>query len=129
MKKSEATFGVLFRHWIRANPPKETMHFELKESKGKDSILFSAVEDHQVVFGEAIRDSTKGVLMRNMGGNGEPDYSYLYRDPVFIAIRFPGFFCIIQLAVFVREKATSPRKSLTAQRARAIAQQVIELKQ
>lgn len=126
MKKREATFGTLFRHWIRANPPKETCHFELKQTT-KDSIPFSCVEKGQLEYGEAIKDSPKGVLMRNMGGNGEPDYSYLYRDPVFIVIKYPAFFCIISLASFLAEKEKSTRKSLTVARALEISTHQIEL--
>lgn len=119
MKKLESKFGTLFRHWIRANPPRETCHFELKQTT-KNSIPFSCVEQHQLEYGEAIKDSPKGVLMRNMAGNGEPDYSYLYRDPVYIVICFPGAFYIIPLARFLAEKATSKRKSLTSDRAAVI---------
>lgn len=116
MKKREAKFSTTFRHWIRANPPRETCHFEVKQTQ-KDYISFSCVESQQIEYGEAIRDSAKGVLMRNMAGNGEPDYSYLYRDPVFIVIKYPAAFFIIPLAAFLLEKEISKRRSLTADRA------------
>lgn len=120
MKKREADFGVLFRHWIKANPWNMTAHFELKQTQ-TDSIPFACLEDNQIVFGEAIRDSNKGVLIRNIGSNGEPDYTYTYRDPVFIAIKFPGEFHILSLAAFTEETRISKRKSLTRERARKIA--------
>lgn len=126
MQKREADFGKLFRHWVRANPLKITCHFELKQTQG-DSLPFTSLEDHQVAYNEAIRDSPKGVLMRNVGMNGEPDYTYTYRDPVFVVVKYPACFCIISLGNFVAEKSTSKRKSLTVERAREIAQQVVEL--
>lgn len=127
MKHREADAAIVFRHWVRANPPQVTCSFEIKDSKGKDSLPFAALEDHQVVYAEAIRDSAKGVLMRVQGTNGEPDYIYLYRDPVFIVIKYPKCFCIIALAHFIAERAVSKRKSLLCDRARAIAQEVVDL--
>lgn len=127
MKKREADFGVLFRHWIRANPLKTTCHFELKQTQG-DSIPFSCLEEQQIAYGEAVMTSPKGVLTRVQGTNGESDYIYSYRDPVYIVIKYPGMFCIIQLATLLDEKETSTRKSLTSLRARQIAWEVVELK-
>lgn len=126
MKKREADFGVLFRHWIRANPPRLTCAFELKQTM-TDSLLFSSFEDHQVVYAEAVAGSPKGVLMRVQGTNGEPDYLYLYQDPVFVVIKYPHCFCIIPVASFIRERNTSKRKSLTSERAQFIAQQIVPL--
>lgn len=120
MKKREANFGTLFRHWVRANPLRETCHFELKQTQ-KDSIPFNCIEPQQIDFATAIRESPKGILVRNQGGNGEPDYSYFYRDPVYIVIKFPDCFCILSLPSFISERDRSKRKSLTAQRAREIA--------
>lgn len=120
MKKREADFGLLFRKWVRANPLGETSHFELKQTQ-KDSIPFSCVETQQIDFGRSIMENPKGILIRNLGGNGEPDYSYFYRDPVYIVIKFPDCFCILSLPSFISERDRSKRKSLTAQRAREIA--------
>lgn len=120
MKKSEANFGLLFRKWVRANPLRETCHFELKQTP-KDSIPFSCVEPQQIDFGNSIMESAKGILVRNLGGNGEPDYSYFYRDPVYVVIRYPDCFCILSMRSFISERDRSKRKSLTSQRAREIA--------
>lgn len=125
-QKREANFGLLLRHWIMANPLRVTCHFELKQTT-TDSMPFSCVEERQIDFGHSIQNSPKGVLMRNTGGSGEPDYTYTYRDPVFIVIRFPDIFCIISLASFVHEKSVSKRKSLTSERARELSTHCIEL--
>lgn len=126
MIRRESKFSTLFRHWIRAHPPHVTSHYELKQTES-DSIPFSALEDHQVVYGEALRDSEDGILMRNMGGNGEPDYTYFHRDPVYIVVKFPTCFSIISLASFELERTFSDRKSLTSERAREIAFQTVDL--
>lgn len=125
--KREVNFSVLFRQWIRRYPPRETAVFELKQTT-KDSIPFSCVEDHQLIYNDAILNSPKGVLVRHQGQNGEPDYIYMYRDPVFIVIKYPTFFCFIPLVHFMKEKTVSKRKSLTADRARMICTELVEMK-
>lgn len=112
---------------MRANKHafKETCHFELKQTTD-DYISFDCVEPQQLDYGRAIQNG-EGVVMRNLGGNGEPDYSFLRKDPVYVAIRYPTFFCIIPLGVFYREKMESSRKSLTSARAKEIAKVVVEL--
>lgn len=125
--KPETKFSRRFRHWIMANSPRETTHYELKETGGEDYFNFKDYEEHQIVYGMALRDSPKGVLMRNMSGNGEPDYTYAYRDPVCVVIKYPEMFCIIPLAKFMFEATTSKRKSLTSTRAAEIALTTVKL--
>lgn len=128
MKKREADFSILFRHWLRANPMRQSCTFEMKDTRGKEMLPFSAVEPHQLVYMDSIMTSPKGVLIRVQGTNGEPDYIYLYRDPTYIVVKYPDCFCIIQYAHFVDEKESSKRKSLTVERARQIAWHVVDLK-
>lgn len=123
LKRKEADFGVEFRHWWEANPFKG--NFELKHTKGKDSLPFSAVEQEQVIVGNAAR-GTKGILLRLVKGTiGSPDYIGQIEQPVFIAIRYPHFFCIIPIADFLKEKANSERKSLTSDRAQTLSTVVV----
>lgn len=75
----------------------------------------------------ALQTSDKGVLIRNIGGNGEPDYTYSYKEPVCIVVRFPKFFCIIPLSVFTAVRERTKEKSLTSEIAQAIATQVVRL--
>lgn len=126
MKKREADFSILFRHWIKKNPPKTTCAFELKQTQ-RETIPFSCVEEHQIDYCDAIKNSPKGVLIRHQGQNGEPDYLYMYRDPVFIVIKYPECFCIIALGAFMMERSTSKRKSLTMERAREISTETVYL--
>lgn len=118
MQKREAKSSILFRHWIRANP-QFTGTYEIKDTRGKSSLPFSAVEDHQLAFGMAIKGN-KGVLMRLQGTNGEPDYVYFRGAPAWIAIKYPASFEIIDVETFLMEKKRSKSKSLTHQRAREI---------
>lgn len=115
--KREADFGIRFRHWLRANPTFSTA-FELKQTIGP-SIAFSALEDHQAVYLQAIK-SDKGVLVRVQGTVGEPDYIYLRNTPASVVIKFPREFSIIDIDTFLFEKKKSSRKSLTMLRAREI---------
>lgn len=115
MKKREADFGVLFRHWIKANP-RFSCAVELKQTQ-KKSIPFSCVEQHQIDYLTAI-NSDKGVLIRVQGVNGEPDYIYLRNAPAYVFIKFPGEFHGLSIDNFVRLKEISKRKSLTVEQAR-----------
>ena len=127
-KKREADFSVLFRHWVMANPLSlpDACTFEHKQTT-KDSISFSALEEHQAIYNEAIRSSKKGVLMRMQGVNGEPDYCYYRIKPAFIVIKYPSSFHIITITNFLYEKETSHRKSLTSVRAGEISVKSVRL--
>ena len=103
-----------------------TAAFELKDTRGANSLPFSSVEDHQINYGDAIESDT-GVFIRVQGTNGEPDYIYLRGEPSYIVIRYPDYFCIITLDAFKAEKKTSTRKSLTGERAVQIAVRTVSL--
>lgn len=125
MKNREAEFSVLFRHWLRANPQLSGA-YEIKLTR-KASIPFSAVEEHQLTYLQAIRNE-KGTLIRVQGVNGEPDYVYLRNAPAWVVIKFPTEFHIIGINNFVNEKKASKRKSLTNARAREISTVSVKLK-
>lgn len=126
MKKREADFGITFRHWVRANPHFSAA-YELKQTS-KSCIPFSCLEDHQAAYLEAIH-SSKGVLIRVQGTNGEPDYIYLRNEPAYVVIKFPTAFHIISITTWLMEKARSSRKSLTAGRAKEISVTSVNLRQ
>lgn len=117
MRKREADFGVLFRHWLKANP-RHSCAFELKQTT-KKSIPFSCLEDHQIDYLQAIKGS-KGVLIRVQGTNGEPDYIYLRNCPAKVVLKFPKVFHLIDIDAFVLEKSRSKIKSITSERAEQI---------
>ncbi len=115
MKKREASFGILLRHWLKANPEFETSAFELKQTT-EDYISFDCFEPGQVDWLQTIK-SNKGVLVRTRGGGGEPDYIWMKEDYAYIVIRFPKCFTIIDIDDFLNEQKISERKSLTSERA------------
>lgn len=125
MKKREADFGILFRHWLRANPMFSAA-FELKQTT-KDCIPFSSVEEHQLLYLAAIR-SNKGTLIRVQGTGGEPDYIYLRNSPAYVVFKYPKSFHIIGIEAFILEKGRSKRKSLTEARAKEISIKSVKLK-
>ncbi len=114
MKKREADFSMVFRHWLRANP-RFSCAFECKQTSA-NAIAFDALEEHQADYLRAIT-GPKGVLIRVQGVNGEPDYVYLRNFPASVVIKFPGVFHIISIDTFLVEKKKSLRKSLTSARA------------
>ena len=122
MKKKEAKFSIKFRHWLKANIERTRISctFEIKDTRGAKSLRFSELKEEQINWALAIK-SKKGVLMRQQGGGGEPDYTYHYNQPAFVVINYPDGFVIIDIEVFVLERDRSKRKSLTWDRACAIA--------
>lgn len=118
----ESKFALLFRHWLRANPGM-TSAYELKQTE-RGSIPFSCLEEHQADYLQAIK-SDKGVLIRVLGTNGEPDYVYLRNCPACVVVKYPGSFCVIDIGAWLLEKSKSPRKSLTEARAGEIGIRVV----
>ena len=99
--------------------------FELKHTRGKDALPFRSVESEQVTFGLSA-GSRDGVLVRVSSGTiGASDYIGLVRFATWVVISYPRFFCVIALDGFLMERDRSSRKSLTAQRAEAIATVVV----
>lgn len=65
--------------------------------------------------------SKVGVMLRVVAvAEGMPDYIWLREEPAYVVIKFPDIMCIIDIEVFVNERDTSKRKSLTSERAEAI---------
>jgi len=121
MQKREAQFTTKFQKWLKYEWDKEpSAYFELKVSRGT-SLPFSDVKDHQVSnlllkkvihkFSDALRWGTLfDVILCT--GKGYVVIQY-YR------LRNKEFF-IIPIKVWLKEKATSDRKSLTEDRAREL---------
>lgn len=131
MKKHEASFTILFRHYLMANPMPYSCAFELKDTRSNDSIPFSAAEDHQLDALLAVKWGKKGLLYKapDDSRNIKPfDLFYLINSPGFIVIKYPSLFVIIDVETFVEEKKRSKRKSLTSSRAKEIAWRVVDLK-
>lgn len=117
MQKKEADFGLLLRHWLKANP-RFSCAYELKQTKFK-SIPFGCVEEHQIDWLVAIK-GPKGVLIRHQGGSGEPDYVYLRNFPACVGIKYPSGFALIDIDTFLLEKKRTKERGLTWARAQEI---------
>lgn len=118
IKKREAKFGIELRRWLEKNGG-ESCVFELKQTT-TSSISFSCLKGGQIPWLKQAK-GPKGILLKNPGGNGEPDYSYHRDSFAWVVIRYPKSFCIIDIDVFLTEKMNSKRKSLILDRAHAIA--------
>ena len=117
MNRRESKFGLKLRRWLKAHPLGYSATFELKDCSNKGTFNFKELKEHQINWSTAI-NSKRGILMRQLGGNGEPDYTYHYDEPAYIAINFKDGFEIITIAAILTEMAT--KKSLTHDRAREI---------
>lgn len=127
MKKREADFGTLFRHWLKANPIISAA-FELKQTK-KGCIPFAEVKDHQLEALQAAQ-SKQGILYKapdDSMGIKPFDYFYLRNSLAFVVIKYPKFFVLIEVDEFIKEKKKSDRKSLTESKAKEIASLTVQL--
>ena len=120
-KKDEADFGLKFRTWILNKPIKmPSGDYELKDSRGKDSIAYSEITEEQLDSAKRSA-SDRGNLIRIVAGTpGAPDYSYRRNAPTFFVIHYPKCFEVIPLDSLLLERSRFKRKSLTSERARAI---------
>jgi hypothetical protein len=129
IKHKESDFGTkIFKPWVHNNVHLfHSCTFELKDSKGKDSIPFNSVEDLQIDACLSIKWSDKGYLIRNLTGTvGAPDYSFYKNAPAYVVMNYGKLgFVIIDIETFIEEKKRSQRKSLTFTRACAIAYKTV----
>lgn len=126
MIKHESNSSLLLRHYLRAHPLEHSCTFEMKDSRSNDYLNFSEVKQSQLDYALAI-ESDKGVLIRTQAiYEGMPDYTYHHKQPAYIVIKYPNCFCAIRVKDFIKEKENSKRKSLTSERAIAIAEFLIQ---
>ncbi len=117
MKKREADFTILFRHWLKANPMYSGA-FELKQTT-KNCLPFSDVKEHQLDALLAVK-SKHGLLYKapdDSRGVKPFDLFYLRNAFAYVVIKFPKSFHIIDAEMFKDEQKISKRKSLTEIRA------------
>ncbi len=127
MKKQEADFSVLLRHYLKANPLPLSCPIECKDTRGKDSFFYSELKEEQINNALA-STSNKGNLIRISSGTiGGPDYAYFRNSPAYIVIKYPKGFVFIDIQTLTTEKDRSRRKSLTWERAQEIANIAVDL--
>lgn len=135
MIKSEAKFQTLFNHWLRArffvdNPERNGGYaFELKHTRGKPSLPFSALEDHQL---NSLLTATYGTFIYKISDESQGykpfDCFALRLCPAYIVICYPSFFVLITVENFIEEKKRSKTKSLIGIRAKEIGEIVVKIK-
>ncbi len=128
MKKREAEFTLLFRHYLKAHPMFSAV-FELKQTT-TDSISFSSVKEHQINALLAV-NSKNGFLYKipdDSIGMKPFDMIYYLNAPSYIVILYPRSFSIISVGTFLLEKERSKRKSLTEDRAAQISVRTVKTK-
>src|ERR1035437_1425006 len=124
LKRKEVKSSILFRHKL---PELESCTIEMKDTRGKDYLNFSEVKDQQIAHALGA-ESDKGILIRNTGGNGEPDYTWHRNQPAYIVIRYPKVICMVRIKDFLHARSSSTRKSLTSAMAVGISELVIRIK-
>lgn len=124
-KSKEADFGVYLKNWVEENPFNYSCSMELKQTES-NSISFSCLDAKQIAYALKVK-SNKGCWIRVIGLDGQPDYVWMFKEIAYVVIRYPTMFCFIDISVFIQERDTSKRKSLTSTRAKEIAHTVIPL--
>lgn len=118
--KRESNFGIVFRHYLKANPFKKTTWCELKQTT-TNSISFSVVKEHQLNWLLACKhNSTNYKIPDDTRGIKPVDYIFSIKTDAVIVIKYPNNFYIIDIDIFIKEKKISKRKSLLEKRASEI---------
>lgn len=134
MIKREALFTVLFRHWVFSHIQKYALQscaFELKQTQ-KDYINFHEIKDHQIDALLAVKHGEKGLLWKlpdDSRGIKPFDMFYLYKANAYLVIKYPGFFCVIDIDAFItfRDKNKNKIGSLNTSAAKQIATIIVPL--
>lgn len=121
--KREANFNSFFNKWCK-NVFKRTAAFELKQTK-TNSLHFHMVKQHQLNALSQVKHGSFVWKIPDVGYQNPFDCFSLSGVEAYIVIKYPSFFCLIDIDKFIQEESVSERKSLTANRARIIATIVI----
>lgn len=116
--KHEANFQTTFNHWLK-NVYKHTGAFELKQTK-TDTLPFNAVVEHQRQALLATRHSTFVYKIPDLGLQNPYDCFCMTEMPAYVVLRYPKFFCLIPIDIFLLEEQRSKRKSLVGSRAKEL---------
>lgn len=123
MKTSEADFSIKFRHWLMKNPMM-SCQFEMKDTRGKDSMPFSEIKQEQIDNALATKYAKGGNLIRIASGTiGGPDYAYYHDAYAFFVINYPKGFVIIDAETLALEM--KKKKSLSWNRCCDIAYKIV----
>lgn len=121
----ERDFQTTFNHWLKA-VHKKTGAFELKQTKG-NALPFTAVVPHQVQALLQVKNGTLVFKIPDSGYQNPFDVFSLTREEAFVVIKYPNFFCLIDILDWCNEIERSDRKSLTSERACEIATTIVRI--
>ncbi len=123
--KHEASFNSYFNKWLK-NVHKKTGAYELKQTKG-NSLPFDAVVPHQVAALLQVKHGVFVFKIPDAGYQNPYDCYSMVKQPAYVVIKYPDFFCLIDIDDWVVEEGLLERRSLTSSRAREISTVVVEL--
>lgn len=127
MKRKEADFSLVLRHYLKANPLPISCPIEVKDTRGKNYFSYAELKEEQINNALASK-SSKGNLIRIASGTvGGPDYAWYINSPAPIFIHYPKWMIVIDTETFIIERDRSRRKSLTLERAKEISIKSIKL--
>jgi len=119
----EKDFQIDFNKWLKSSY-KESGVFELKRTK-TNSLPFSSVVLHQEQALWHTKNRKLVYKIPDVGYQNPYDCVCLSGLPAFVVIRYPEFFCLIDIDDWLNEKNRTDRKSLLSSRAIEIACKVI----
>lgn len=118
--RREANFQSKFRHYLQARV-RRSGAYEVKQTTS-DSLPFKAVLEHQVESLLAAKNRVMTYKPPDDTRGFKPcDFLHFADAQAYIVIKYPKGWCMIDIDVWVREEKQSIRKSLTWERAKAIA--------
>lgn len=123
--KREASFNTFFNHWLK-EVWQETGAFELKQSQ-TESLPFSALKDHQLQALLHTKHGTFVFKIPDLGVQNPFDAFSLSEEKAFVVVKYPRFFCLIDIDVWFSESSSSIRRSLTSARAKELSTVVVDL--
>lgn len=96
MKAHEASFGLVFRSWFRANKKEfESSVFELKETRGSATFNVKEWKEEQRDHALACKSDDGNLMRFSSGTTGMPDYGFYRNAYAYVVIKYPKAFYII----------------------------------
>lgn len=124
--KHEAKFQVVFSKWLKSSF-KGSAVFELKQTKGS-SLPFDAVVEHQEQALWHTKNKKLVYKIPDVGYQNPYDCICLSGVGAYVVVKYPDFFCLIDIDDWLNEKKRSQRRSLTASRADEISTLTVPIK-
>lgn len=124
--KREANFQSTFGKWAK-QVYRKTAAFELKQTQ-TNSLPFNSLQNHQAQALLHARWETLFYKIPDVGYQNPFDCFTLSGVPAYVVIKYPDFFCLIDIETFLLEQKRSKRKSLTSERAKELSTTIVDLK-